>query len=621
MTNPDPVKPAIASKTPPLQGEQPQKVGERKALLIGVSDYEEGEGKGYCKLPSCMNDIKKLGEILKDPNVGDFKVEILENPTSKELGLGIREFCKLSKPEDMLLIYFSGHGVLTQDSDPSFYLLGRDIKDKDEAEFGISGSQIDHWILGHFGKSTQKISKTHIIILDCCNAAGLANGLQLRQLGDKGGDPYTWGGCGTAILVPSLSTDSTPVNGDNGCSCYTELLINCLKDEAVDDDRDGFISVEELNNLIKKRAEKNKWPLNPSLIPRGETAHKIHIAGSPKNKYRKKVSECAINGKVPENKRLELLDLRKILNLSDDESQKIEDSVFKEWEDTHKNRERYRQEFYAKAKGCYPLKPEKKQELVDLAKNLNLSDSDTKEIRWSTDVAATLTKPEIREKESDSGYPTIIRWLDGKVMILVKFESEDQKSFYIDKYPVTITQYKVYYREWCKSFWIVNRQSFWDNNSWHDDLWNILPVTDVTLEDARKYAEKFSKKLPKFEQLHYAAFGNRGKVYPWGDEWKERRCNSSEFWNSGTKCITSVMEFIPQNELGLCDLIGNTKEIAIANDDKKGYLFGISFEDPHDLCIHSSTTPKASPYILPPTNSLGFRCIVTLPEYQKKQKN
>ena len=91
------------------------------------------------------------------------------------------------------------------------------------------------------------------------------------------------------------------------------------------------------------------------------------------------------------------------------------------------------------------------------------------------------------------------------------------KPFYIDKYPVTNSDFK----------------KFLDATHYHpkDDL-NFLknwvegaypagaanqPVTWVSLEDARAYAQWAGKRLPHEWEWQYAAQGSDGRSYPWGN--------------------------------------------------------------------------------------------------------
>ena len=91
------------------------------------------------------------------------------------------------------------------------------------------------------------------------------------------------------------------------------------------------------------------------------------------------------------------------------------------------------------------------------------------------------------------------------------------KPFYIDKYPVTNADFK----------------KFLDATHYHpkDDLnflkdwkdgaypegWANKPVTWVSIEDAREYAKWAGKRLPHEWEWQFAAQGNDGRRFPWGN--------------------------------------------------------------------------------------------------------
>jgi iron(II)-dependent oxidoreductase len=93
-------------------------------------------------------------------------------------------------------------------------------------------------------------------------------------------------------------------------------------------------------------------------------------------------------------------------------------------------------------------------------------------------------------------------------------------AFYIDKFPVTNAEFK----RFIDTTHYHPKDDLNFLKDWHagnfPDGWDIKPVTWVSLEDAREYAKWAGKRLPREWEWQYAAQGNDGRIYPWGDcEW------------------------------------------------------------------------------------------------------
>jgi iron(II)-dependent oxidoreductase len=93
------------------------------------------------------------------------------------------------------------------------------------------------------------------------------------------------------------------------------------------------------------------------------------------------------------------------------------------------------------------------------------------------------------------------------------------KSFYIDKYPVTNSEFKkfldaTHYRPKDD----INFLRDWNDGSYPSG-WDNRPVTWVSIEDARAYAAWIGKRLPHEWEWQYAAQGTDGRLYPWGNAW------------------------------------------------------------------------------------------------------
>jgi formylglycine-generating enzyme required for sulfatase activity len=91
--------------------------------------------------------------------------------------------------------------------------------------------------------------------------------------------------------------------------------------------------------------------------------------------------------------------------------------------------------------------------------------------------------------------------------------------FYMDKYPVTNAKFKQFLdaTHYAPKD-AINFLRDWKNGNFPAD-WDNRPVTWVSLEDARAYAQWAGKRLPHEWEWQFAAQGTDGRVFPWGNAW------------------------------------------------------------------------------------------------------
>jgi formylglycine-generating enzyme required for sulfatase activity len=106
-----------------------------------------------------------------------------------------------------------------------------------------------------------------------------------------------------------------------------------------------------------------------------------------------------------------------------------------------------------------------------------------------------------------------------------------------------------------------------------------FPVTGVDWDDAGAYAKWAEKRLPTEEEWEFAAHSD-GKIYPWGDEWKNEYANA----NKQRSVMLEVGKTTGRSRLGLADMIGNAWEWTAS--DTRAYSGGKEFDD------DSMTDPK-----------------------------
>lgn len=248
-----------------------QSKGVKRALLIGVSKY----GKGLEALPGATKDLKEIKRILCSPQLGNFvDVKALSNPNRQQMEEAIEELFASSEKDDMVLLFFSGHGV--KDSSNKLYLANRITRKNSQGELvrttAVSAKDIHNIMNG-------SRSKRQVVILDCCFSAAFRKGLLVKD--DRSVDIQNQlGGEGRAILASS--TDYSFSQLDKQLSIYTQYLVEGIETGDADLNGDRVISLDELHKYIEKRIRETLPVMTPKIYTDQE-GYKIQIARAPRD--------------------------------------------------------------------------------------------------------------------------------------------------------------------------------------------------------------------------------------------------------------------------------------------------------------------------------------------------
>lgn len=129
--------------------------------------------------------------------------------------------------------------------------------------------------------------------------------------------------------------------------------------------------------------------------------------------------------------------------------------------------------------------------------------------------------------------------------------------FYIDRFPVSNAQFKAF-MDATKYHPpdVLNFLKDWKNGTFPEG-WANKPVTWVSLEDARAYAAWAGKRLPHEWEWQFAAQGNDGRLYPWGNDWKAAAIPVPETGRALRGPDDSRAHPEGASPLGVQDLVGN----------------------------------------------------------------
>jgi formylglycine-generating enzyme required for sulfatase activity len=365
------------------------------ALLIGVSEC----AGGFKPLPSAVVNVDALHDVLVDPQRGEFlakNIKLLKNPNVREIEKAIYWLFNKRKKDDLLLLYFSGHGIVNYDFPRSgLYLATRITRKQDNGSlYGGSDdpSALSAAYLRHQIESSN--SQRQVIILDCCYSDTVASSI-ITIMDDgtvKVGDYL--GGKGSAILTSSTTARevsmATNINADGsiGLSIYTHYLVEGLTTGAADLDKDGMISVDELHEYAAKKVKIAAPAATPEFYPLSDGS-KIAIAKSPtdpKLEYEDYLLQLCARIDRRENffpiqlKTLATKQQQK-LGISPEDASTIEERVLQPYREYLKKLVAYERELTLTVQEGYPL-AHLLTDLKEYQQELKLLDEDIAEIHW-----------------------------------------------------------------------------------------------------------------------------------------------------------------------------------------------------------------------------------------------
>ena len=161
------------------------------------------------------------------------------------------------------------------------------------------------------------------------------------------------------------------------------------------------------------------------------------------------------------------------------------------------------------------------------------------------------------------------------------------ERYWLAKYPVTNAEYAAFIdaggyqtqRWWTQEGWAKRSRENWTQpRCWTDAKWNSAeqPVVAVSWYEAVAFCQWLSEAtgeqitLPTEAQWQYAAQGDDGRAYPWGNEWDADRCNHN-VGGQGIRKTTPVQQYEGKGDspFGVVDMAGNVWEWCLTDWDNR----------------------------------------------------
>jgi uncharacterized caspase-like protein len=253
------------TKSSQFSSTQYQVRGQRWAVIIGISRYNDSN---IPELRYASADAKAFYNWTVSAQGGKFppsRVKLLtdEKATGKNIRTALFEWLKQALEEDVVVIYFAGHGSPNSPDTPeNLYLLPYDTQYDSIAATGFPMWDIET-ALKRFIKA-----KKVVVIADACHAGGVGNSFDIARRANKGVisiNPIATSfqdlsQVGDGVCVISASDDKQfsqeGKSWGGGHGVFTYHLLQGLEGEA-DYNNDTFITLGELIPYLSEQVRRD----------------------------------------------------------------------------------------------------------------------------------------------------------------------------------------------------------------------------------------------------------------------------------------------------------------------------------------------------------------------------
>ena len=338
------------------------------ALLIGVGTYRS---TAFANLAAAVPDVMAMQTVLQDSAVGGFAIAdvmTLLNPEPQQMREALERLFSERKPDDLLVLYFSGHGVV--DDGGRFHLTTAQTDQGLLNSTAIAGSFIH-------GLMESSRSKSQVVILDCCFSGAFAKGMMAK--GDAVNFQAQLGGKGRAVLTSSSATEYSFEQKEADLSVYTQYVVEGLRTGIADKGGDGWISVDELHEFARAKVREASPAMEPKIFA-VEEGYKIILAkapmGNPELKYRKEVEQLAVErqGKLPATILVALKEKQRQWGLDSALALTIRQEVLRPYEEFTAKLQQYQQALQDNLQSGNKLSMEAWEDLKYFQQTLGLTD-------------------------------------------------------------------------------------------------------------------------------------------------------------------------------------------------------------------------------------------------------
>ncbi len=239
------------------------KLGRYHSIVIGNNDYDY-----LADLDNAQNDARSVHELLECEY--GFRSKLLLDASRLDMFQAISELMDLTGPDDLVVIYYAGHGYRTGGQS---YWLPVEVRSRQEAPgAGLSSEEVANWI--------KNIPAKHVMIIadSCYSGAGIesAGGFKYSAEDLEVMLPFLIQSRSRTMLTSGGDGPVFDGGGEGQHSVFTRELLALL------DENKGILHGEQMYSYLVDRV---KYTVNGDLINQTPTFGSIERAGHESGQF------------------------------------------------------------------------------------------------------------------------------------------------------------------------------------------------------------------------------------------------------------------------------------------------------------------------------------------------
>ncbi|WP_326685022.1 AAA domain-containing protein [Streptomyces microflavus] len=238
-------------------------MSRKHALLVGTAIYGDAS---FPALPSVRADVHYLSQVLQMPAVGGYEECVrVEDSSKSAIKQAIEQFLRAREPDELVVLYLSGHGKYDQDGGQLYYVT-TDTEGGRVQETALEASYVTDQL-------EKCAARRKVLLLDCCFSGSAVQGFRSKGASHSATAPLVEAG-GVHVITASQHWEPAFTTEADQPSQFTRAIVEGLHSGQADLDGDGQVSANDLFRHISRDLQKS-----PDARRQTPTQSSLHVTG------------------------------------------------------------------------------------------------------------------------------------------------------------------------------------------------------------------------------------------------------------------------------------------------------------------------------------------------------